>query len=626
MFGSSYSEGALDKFSKVVSELNNSIERQLAEYPVDGIKLQSEMIVESFGDIFDKQKKIDQENKQIWTAGIWMYLLDYYYDGKPSHHDKFTKAAIRPLSPIGKNNLFKKIKKYSKYTNNIFYKSGRLWGEEFNERFLSDSLWIQDNEFEIEDEEIDFSFFGKEGKIITVIAPKDKSFYQKGKILIDQTFFDRRNPDNESTRQHDLRYVNELDMHLNCRRGESNIYFELYSDEDINGIFDPYSDIEHLGYDDELTIGKEIFQFETQDKSLPDQIELKVRRSKRFSDDLLRDVEYEIEKILKKYNDPLSNNQETLWNSNKYKDKINFSDSSNKLNLDYLNELCHSNEIIIEQILEDLIEHLNNFLDMNFEIITESKQFKGLSDLKIMHEGYCFLRRRKRMTNIDHDEWRYGWESTISEQRHFNNNDFGINFITESLTNVSKYFFDGMLDDPDSRLNLESIYSSFHDFKKYSLHKLNPISNECYELFGEFKLRFYEWMRLNNKFDFVFLVVMINPLQKDDYNVDSKVILKMEGNTKINQCKINGMSLIEDSFDSENGYFSEDYVEYFEAENKIDRHLIQPLKVLMENKTEENSYSEIYSDNLKERVLVHGDFVKYPRDEIIKAFNKETVE
>ena len=57
MFGSSYSEGALDKFSKVVSELNNSIERQLAEYPVDGIKLQSEMIVESFGDIFDKQKK-----------------------------------------------------------------------------------------------------------------------------------------------------------------------------------------------------------------------------------------------------------------------------------------------------------------------------------------------------------------------------------------------------------------------------------------------------------------------------------------------------------------------------------------------------------------------------------------
>ena len=106
MFGSSYSEGALDKFSKVVSELNNSIERQLAEYPVDGIKLQSEMIVESFGDIFDKQKKIDQENRQIWTAGIWMYLLDYYYDGKPSHHDKFTKAAIRPLSPIGKNNLY----------------------------------------------------------------------------------------------------------------------------------------------------------------------------------------------------------------------------------------------------------------------------------------------------------------------------------------------------------------------------------------------------------------------------------------------------------------------------------------------------------------------------------------
>ena len=119
---------------------------------------------------------------------------------------------------------------------------------------------------------------------------------------------------------------------------------------------------------------------------------------------------------------------------------------------------------------------------------------------------------------------------------------------------------------------------------------------------------------------------MTNPLQQDDYNIDSKVILKMEGNTKINQCKINGMSLIEDSFDSENGYFSEDYVEYFEAENKIDRHLIQPLKVLMENKTEENSYSEIYSDYLKEMVLAHGDFVKYPRDEIIKAFNKETVE
>jgi len=192
--------------------------------------------------------------------------------------------------------------------------------------------------------------------------------------------------------------------------------------------------------------------------------------------------------------------------------------------------------------------------------------------------------------------------------------------------NVSKYFFDGMLDDPDSRLNLERIYSSFHDFKQYSLHKLNPISSECYELFGEFKLRFYEWMRLNNKFDFVFIVVMTNPLQQDDYNIDSKVILKMEGNTKINQCKINGMSLIEDSFDSENGYFSEDYVEYFEAENKIDRHLIQPLKVLMENKTEENSYSEIYSDYLKERVLAHGDFVKYPRDEIIKAFNKETVD
>ena len=48
MFGASYSEGALDILSKVVSELNNSIERQLAEYPVDGIKPQSELTIEGF--------------------------------------------------------------------------------------------------------------------------------------------------------------------------------------------------------------------------------------------------------------------------------------------------------------------------------------------------------------------------------------------------------------------------------------------------------------------------------------------------------------------------------------------------------------------------------------------------
>lgn len=626
MFGKSYSDQALEKFLHAIKEFDQSMDAHLDNYPVDGVRPQSELVLDSIATVFNKQKKADRLNKFIFTAGVWMYLVYHYYDGKESHIDKFLKEGIKAVAPFGRSNLFNTLKKHSKNNNNTFYKAGLLWGEEFNERFLSGSLWTSNNQFEMEDEEIDFSFFGKEGKIVTVIAPKDKSFYQKDKILIEHTYFDRKNPQNDSVRQHDFRYVNELNMHLMCRRGESNFYFELYSDEDISGVFDPYSDIEYLGYDDELTFGKEIYQFETKDRSLPDQIELKVRKSKRFSDELLRDVEYEIEKILKKYNNPLSNNQETLWNSNKYKDKVNFSNPNNKLNLDYLNELCHSNEIIIEQILEDLIEHLNNFLDMSFEIITESKQFKGLSDLKIMHEGYCFLRRRKRITNIDHDEWRYGWESSISEQRHFNNNDFGINFITESFVNVSKYFFDGMLDNPDSRLNLERIYSSFHDFKQYSLHKLNPISSECYELFGEFKLRFYEWMRLNNKFDFVFIVVMTNPLQQDDYNIDSKVILKMEGNTKINQCKINGMSLIEDSFDSENGYFSEDYVEYFEAENKIDRHLIQPFKVLMENKTEENSYSEIYSDYLKERVLAHGDFVKYPRDEIIKAFNKETAE
>ena len=85
-----------------------------------------------------------------------------------------------------------------------------------------------------------------------------------------------------------------------------------------------------------------------------------------------------------------------------------------------------------------------------------------------------------------------------------------------------------------------------------------------------------------------------------------------------------GMSLLENSFDNEGGYFGEDHIEPFES--KTETHLINPLKILLENKTENNSYAEIYTEHLEEKVLIHGEFVKYPKDEIIKAFNSKSAD
>ncbi len=626
MFGRSYSDLALNKFLKAIKEFDHYSDELLSIYPVDGVKPQSELIVDGIGSIFNRKKKTERLNKFIWTTGVWMYLVDYYYDGKKSHRDKFLKEGIKEVAPFGRGELFNSLKKHSKNINNTYFRAGLTWGEEFNNRLLNGNIFPADEESQIEDFEVDDSFFGKEGKMVTVLAPKEKEFYKKGKILIDRTYFDMRNPDNNSFNQHDFRYLLEHNTHLICRRGESNHYYELFSDETISGVFDPYSDIEFLGYDDELSAGKEIFQFETKDKSLPDQIELKIRKSNKYKDDLMMDAQNEIERILEKNSDALINNQEVLINSSKYKDKVNFTDAKkNQINLEYLNELLHSNEVIIEQILENLIEHLNDCMDMQFTIEIESKQFRGLSDLKVLLGGYCFLRRRKRVVSIDHEDWRYGWESAIASERYLNNHSGSISFIDEVFNNVCKHYFDGLLDDSDSKLNLESIYSSFHDFKEFGLKKLNLISNKCYEPFSdEFNLRFYEWKRFNNKFDYIFLILMINPLEEDNYSSNSKVILKMEGNTKKNQVLLTGMSLIDDDFNNGDGWFSEDYPKRFS--DIVEMHLISPLNLLLKDKNAENSYRDIYLKSLDAKVLLHGEFIKEPLDTVIKDFrelNKE---
>ena len=183
-------------------------------------------------------------------------------------------------------------------------------------------------------------------------------------------------------------------MHISCMRKDSNHYFELYSDEKISGLFDNAEDFP--GYDDELHIGETIYQFETKDKSLPDKIELKIRKSKR--DFHLRDLRYEIndeiEKILNKHSNSTHKVMRTLQNSEKYKDKINFTDPENKFNSLYLDELINGTEIVLEQILEELVTHLNNATDTNFSIEYGNNEFKQLKNIKVYSDNFCFLRRR----------------------------------------------------------------------------------------------------------------------------------------------------------------------------------------------------------------------------------------
>ena len=63
-------------------------------HPVAGVRPQSELVLDSIATVFNKQKKADRLNRFIFTAGVWMYLVYYYYDGKESNIDKFLKEGI----------------------------------------------------------------------------------------------------------------------------------------------------------------------------------------------------------------------------------------------------------------------------------------------------------------------------------------------------------------------------------------------------------------------------------------------------------------------------------------------------------------------------------------------------
>ena len=617
MFGPSYSPEALHNFISVLKELDAYIDPQLEKYPVDGIKQQSELALDGLGSLFDSKKKKDRINRSLFVSAIILHCLEYFYDGKKSHKDKFLKQGIKAISILS-GTVFNQIKKDFKNINNSFYQSGQLWGQQFLDRYLSGNLHFNADDFE--EEFAGNSSFVKDRKFVSVLAPHDDDFYKKGRILIESTFFDAYNPDNYHKR--DLRYVNELDMHLTCVREDSDFYYELYSDEKIDGLFEHTEDFP--GYQDELQSGKIIYQFETKNKLLPDKIILKIRKSKKdyHLRDLKFSIESELEKILNKNSNSTFKVREVLQNSEKYKGKINFTDPENKVNSKYLDELLHGTESVLEQILEELVDHLNHTMDTNLRIEYGKNEFKQLKNIKVYSDNFCFLQRRSRFWEKDLDEWRFGWESSVSEDRYYFTYDAGISFFEDAFKQLLNYsFYDDYLDNPKSISSLESVYSKFHEFKDNTIHKLRLISNETNKFFeNDLNLTFHSWMRLNKKFDYIFILTMQDPISDKNFLLNNaKVILKVEGNVKNSFC-ISGMSLKNDdaSFEIviENG---QDY------SYELETNLIRPFQTLLKNKNESNTYLELYAENLKNKVDLHGSFERYPNDKIIEEFNKKIV-
>ena len=584
MFGKSYSDQSLINFISVLESLD--LDHQLTLYPVKGIKPQSELTMDGLKDFFNSYKKNLAINRSLFESGIIYYLLEYYFDGKPRDKDKFLKEGIEAASSFFADKAFKTIRKNAKNPQNSFYRSGYLWGEKFHNRYLTgepnqidiqseDLIASQEEEILIEDE-----------RVISVLAPSDKKFYKKGKITIENTFFVRN-----------LSNLINQEPHVICRRGEKNLYFELFSESDISGYLDP--SFEYLDYDDELKKDKVIYQFKTKDNSIPEKIELKYRKSNKDREYLIDDFEIEIDKILKKNASSFSNHRETINKSAKYSGKVDLEDPDNELNRVFILDITYGYEMLIEQVIEELITHLNNSLDSDFKIESDGKEFNGLSDLKVFHGEYCFLRRRKRSSMTDLFDYRYGWESNICEQKYFTNLFGDYEFIKKAFLNCIKYYLRGLLINPDTILNLEIVYSKYNNFVDVTKRKLMSIQKECTTYFGDFNPIFHTHLWHNNNLDYIFMLTMQDPLAKDITPIGIDLgeeinIMTMQGHMDSDESLISGISL-----DGDELYFTteEDNLAY-----DAEIHLVEPMQNILKLKNDEKSHRDIYVELFEKKV------------------------
>lgn len=614
MFGNSYSDASLNNFIEVFREFDYNVDDYLKKFPVEGVKNSDEINLDSFSSFFDKQKKLDRINRSLFTSAVIKYLFDYYYDGKSSHRDKFLREALKTTTPIGVNTLLNQLKKDFKNSNNHYFQSGLIWGKKFHDKYISGDKYL-DNEILEEYEEYNDNFYhNKDSRIISVIAPKDNNIFDKGKLTIYETYFDIENRKKNFGRC-DFSYVNKFNSHLVCNIHDSNFYYDLYSDEEINGVFESFRYEKFLSYDDEITPGKLIYQFETIDSSLSEVIELKVRKSLKFAEELKYEISDSIEQFLEKYADTFNDNYKLVTNSDKYKNLIDHNKPEEDIYKECQNELFFICEISTEQMLEDLIHHLNTKFFLDIKMQKQTTNFKQLNDIKFFYQDYCFLQRRQRVSSSDNQNWRYGWESNIVEDK-YSKQSSDISFFEEVFKKLIRYQTEGLLANRESSLNLEEIYSKFNIFKKKSYDKLISLHG-CYSYEDKFGINFRTWMRHDTKFNYVFCLIMSNPFGSEfSYNIDSKIIIKMWGNILEDSFKYNLMNL--NNLDEDGDEVSSESLDDFEYD--VEHSLVNPFQTLNKLKNNNNSYKKIYEDHLSEKVLRHGNFVRHPIDDKVIKF------
>tara|TARA_E500000331_G_scaffold268917_1_gene260306 strand:+ start:115 stop:501 length:387 start_codon:yes stop_codon:yes gene_type:complete len=117
----------------ILKELDQRIEEDFENYPPKDIPENKEWQMSGVGDLlFNSEKKTKASQRAVFNFGVITGLASYYFDGKTSDFDKFTKKAVFSAvsSPKVVMNAYKFSKKFPKE-----FATGVAWSKDFRLRY-----------------------------------------------------------------------------------------------------------------------------------------------------------------------------------------------------------------------------------------------------------------------------------------------------------------------------------------------------------------------------------------------------------------------------------------------------------------------------------------------------------
>ena len=117
----------------ILKELDGRIVEEFELFPPEGIPKDPEWQMSGLGDLlFNAGKKRKASQRAVFNFGVITGLASYYFDGKTSEFDKFTKKAV--FSAVSSPKMVMNADKFSKKFPKEFA-TGVAWSKDFRLRY-----------------------------------------------------------------------------------------------------------------------------------------------------------------------------------------------------------------------------------------------------------------------------------------------------------------------------------------------------------------------------------------------------------------------------------------------------------------------------------------------------------